>query len=233
MGILKNVIMNHIRALMGVFVAIVAFVECITTGVVTSAISLFGIQSSIVNTMVVAPTSFLNTVTVSANPYVIEVASKVFVTCMGPITTFLDLLSKLAGMGIEQFGQFVGWLLDFILKTIMFMVDKVTMCIDLIFRLINTAYQMVYQFFSQSINAIIDRIVYFLARKPWGSFGETPFGMRCQEKLRIYCYVRYQKWRVRYTKMVKDAKKFNKEHDYEEIKRMTGQYVDYGNLEKL
>lgn len=233
MNAIISIISHHVKALMGVVIALVAFVECLTTGIVTSTISLFGIQSSVINTMVVAPTSLLNTLTMSAPPYVMDIASRIFVTFMGPITAFLDLLAKIGGMGIEQFGQFIGWLLDFIVKSIMFIADKITMCIDLVIRLINTMYQMVYQFFSQSINAIIDRIVYFLARKPWGSFGETPLGMRCQEKLRVYCYIRYQRWRVRYTKMVKDAKKFNNAHDYDHIKRMVGQEYDYGNLKNL
>lgn len=214
MNAIISAITNHVKAVIGVIIALLAFLECLTTGMVTSTIGLLGVQSGITGAAAVAPANMLSVVT-------------------GSLTSVVDVVTKLGGMGLEQFGQFIGWLMDFIVKTILFMADKVMACIDLIFRLLNTIYQTIFQFFSQSINAIIDRVVYFLARKPWGSFGETPLGMRCQEKLRIYCYIRYQRWRIRYTRMVKNAKKFNSDHNYSRIKEMTGQYSDYGNLEKL
>lgn len=193
MRALIEMVSKHVKAVMGVFVALIAFVECLTTGVVTSAISLFGIQSSVVNTMVVAPTNLLNTITLTAPPYVIEVASKVFVTCMGPITTFIEIAVKIGGSGVDIFGNAVGWFMDITVRIAIFLMDKVTLLMDFIIRGVNGLYQAVYQFFAQGVQGVIDRLMYFYARKPWGSFSETPLGMKMQQKMEVYCYLKYRK----------------------------------------
>lgn len=202
-----SIIFRHLKGIAGFFVAVLAFIECFTTGVVTSAITLFGIQSSVVNTMVVAPTNLLNFITMNAPPYVIDAASKIFITCMGPIMAAIDFLLKIGGMFIDQFGMIIGWVFDMVVRIVMLVMDKVAMCIDLFFRIVNTAYQMVYQFFSQSISAIIDRVMYFWVKKPWGSFCDTPLGMQYEQKVEYYLGGKWQKLRNKFDNHSKENEK--------------------------
>ncbi len=80
----------------------------------------------------------------------------------------------------------ISWLVDLMLRTIVMVVDKITVAVDMVFKLINMLYQMTYQFLHQSITAIIDRCIEFYARKPWGSISETPLAMRTRQKVETY-----------------------------------------------
>lgn len=169
-SIIKDVAMKHVKTIVGFVAALVALFIFFTTGVINSTMGLLGIQANVGN--------------------LINMGSLVSLTGTANIANITNIgqaapLDILVGT--------ISWLLDLVLRTIVMVVDKITVAVDMIFRLINMLYQMAYQFLHQSITAIIDRCIEFYARKPWGSISDTPLAMRTRQRMETYFSIKSRK----------------------------------------